>query len=160
MRRKRILAYLLPMHDRAPAEKAMNPSRFQSPRKRSGLKVFGSGQYFAVNLSSVSLLFHCCFSSWLKSSALVLRLICVPLGHGIMTVSPFLVIEDDEGMLAITTEPFGHSGTRERRKVLERSILGGSSGDNYQVLHGMLLERLDELRDGGAFEDWMRMRTR
>ena len=91
---------------------------------------------------------------------LALRLICVPLGHGITTVSPFLVIEDDEGMPAITTEPFGHSGTRERREVLERSILGGGGGDNYRVLHGILLERLDKLSDGGAFEDWMRTRTR
>ena len=76
-----------------------------------------------------------------------------------MTVSPFLVIEDDEGMLAITTEPFGHSSTRERCEVLERSILRGSGGDNYQVLNGILLEHLDELSDSGAFEDWMRTRT-
>ena len=54
-------------------------------------------------------------------------------------------------MLAITTEPFGHSGTRERREVLERSSLRGGGGNNYRVLHGILLEHLDKLGDGGAF---------
>src|SRR5258706_9136525 len=61
------------------------------------------------------------------------------------------VIEDDEGMLAIITEPLGHSGAREGREVLERSSLGGGGSDDYRVLHGIvLLERLDELGDGGA----------
>jgi hypothetical protein len=41
------------MHDRAPAENGMNASRFQSPRKRSGLNVLGSCQYFAANPPSV-----------------------------------------------------------------------------------------------------------
>ena len=61
------------------------------------------------------------------------------------------VIKDDEGVLAIVTEPLSHGGTREGGEVLQRSSLGGSGGDDDRVLHGIvLLERLDELGDGGA----------
>lgn len=61
------------------------------------------------------------------------------------------IVEDDDGVLAVVTEPLTHGGGSERSDVLERSGLGGSGGNNDGVLHGVvLLKSLDELSDGGA----------
>lgn len=61
------------------------------------------------------------------------------------------IVEDDEGVLAVVTEPLSDGGSGEGGEVLEGSGLGGGSGDDDGVLHGVvLLKGLDELRDGGA----------
>jgi hypothetical protein len=60
-------------------------------------------------------------------------------------------IEDYQSMFAVVTEPLSHRGTSEGSNVLERSGLGGGSGDNDGVLHGVvLLEGLDKLGNGGS----------
>ena len=62
-----------------------------------------------------------------------------------------ILLVDDDGVLAVVTEPLANGAAGERSKVLERSGLGGSGGDNDGVLHGVvLLESLDELGDGGS----------
>jgi hypothetical protein len=59
------------------------------------------------------------------------------------------VIVDDQGVLSVVTEPLSHGATREGSEVLERSGLGGSSGNDNGVLHGVvLLEGLNELGNG------------
>lgn len=55
-------------------------------------------------------------------------------------------------MFAVITEPFTHSTTRERSKILERSSLRGRGGNNDSVFHGIVLfKSLDELRNSGTF---------
>lgn len=72
--------------------------------------------------------------------------------EGHLTVSDGLlgqVIEDDQGVLAVVTEPLSDGGTSEGGEVLKRSGLGSSGGDDDRVLHGIiLLKGLNELRDG------------
>ena len=59
------------------------------------------------------------------------------------------VVVDDQGVLAVVSEPLSHGATGERSKVLERGGLGGSGGDDNRVLEGViLLKGLDELSDG------------
>lgn len=61
------------------------------------------------------------------------------------------IVEDDDGVLAVVTEPLTHGGGSERSDVLERSGLGSSGGNNDGVLHGVvLLKSLDELGNGGT----------
>jgi hypothetical protein len=69
-----------------------------------------------------------------------------------LTVSDGLlgqVIVNDQGVLAVVTEPLSHGASREGGEILERGGLGGGRGDNDGVLHGVvLLKGLDELSDG------------
>ena len=52
-------------------------------------------------------------------------------------------------MLAVVTEPFTHSTTREGSKVLKGSSLRGGGSNNDRVFHRIvLLKSLDELSDG------------
>jgi hypothetical protein len=61
------------------------------------------------------------------------------------------IVEDDDGVLAVVTEPLTDGGTGERSNVLQGSGLRGSGGDNDGVLHGVvLLEGLDQLGNGGS----------
>lgn len=61
------------------------------------------------------------------------------------------IIIDDDGVFPIVAEPFTHGATSERRNVLERSSLRGSSSNNDSVFHGIVFfERLDELSNCGA----------
>ena len=61
------------------------------------------------------------------------------------------IVEDDDGVTAVVTEPLTHGATGEGSEVLERSGLGGSGGNDDGVLHGVvLLKGLDELSDGGT----------
>lgn len=56
------------------------------------------------------------------------------------------IVVDDQGVLAVVTEPLTDGGTGERSKVLKRRSLGSSSGDDNGVFHGVvLLKSLDEL---------------
>ena len=68
-----------------------------------------------------------------------------------LTVSDSLlgqVVVDNQGVLAVVTEPLAHGATREGSEVLQRRGLGSGSGDNDGVLHRVvLLEGLDELSD-------------
>jgi hypothetical protein len=69
-----------------------------------------------------------------------------------LTVSHSLlgqIIVDDEGVLAVVTEPLSHGTAREGSEVLQGSSLGGGSGDDDSVLHGViLLKGLNELSHG------------
>jgi hypothetical protein len=61
------------------------------------------------------------------------------------------IVVDDQGVLAIITEPFSDRCSSEGSNVLQRSGLRGSSSDDDGVLHGVvLLQGLDELSDGGS----------
>ncbi len=61
------------------------------------------------------------------------------------------IVEDNDGVLAVVTEPLTHGRTGERSDVLEWSGLGGGGGNNDGVLHGVvLLKGLDELSNGGT----------
>lgn len=61
------------------------------------------------------------------------------------------IIVDDQGVLAVVTEPLSHRATSEGSNVLERSGLGGGGSNDDGVLHGVvLLEGLDELSNGGS----------
>lgn len=61
------------------------------------------------------------------------------------------IVEDDEGVLAVVTEPLTHGGTGERSEVLERSGLGSGGSNDDGVLHGVvLLKGLDELGNSGT----------
>jgi hypothetical protein len=59
------------------------------------------------------------------------------------------IVEDDEGVLSVVTEPFSDGGSREGGEVLKGSGFGSGGSDNDGVLHGVvLLEGLNELSDG------------
>lgn len=59
------------------------------------------------------------------------------------------VVVDDQGVLAVVSEPLSHGATGERSKVLERGSLRGGGGNNDGVLESVvLLKGLDELGDG------------
>lgn len=59
------------------------------------------------------------------------------------------VVVDDQGVLAVVSEPFTHGATGEGSQELQGSGVGSGSGDNDRVLEGVvLLEGLDELGDG------------
>jgi hypothetical protein len=61
------------------------------------------------------------------------------------------IIEDDNGVLAVVTEPLTHGGTSEWGDVLERSSLGSGGSNDDGVLHGVvLLKGLDQLSNGGT----------
>jgi hypothetical protein len=61
------------------------------------------------------------------------------------------IVEDDDSVLAVVTEPLTHGATSERSDVLKRSSLGSGGGNNDGVLHGVvLLKSLDELGNGGS----------
>lgn len=61
------------------------------------------------------------------------------------------IVVDDDGVLAVVTEPLTHGATSEGSDVLERSGLGSGGGNDDGVLHGVvLLKGLDELSDGGT----------
>jgi hypothetical protein len=61
------------------------------------------------------------------------------------------IVIDNQSVLAVVTEPFTHSASREGSEVLEGGSLRGSGGDDDGVLHGVvLLKGLDELSDGGS----------
>ena len=61
------------------------------------------------------------------------------------------IVEDDDGVLAVVTEPLTHGGTGERSNVLKWSGLGSGGGNNDGVLHGVvLLKGLDELSNSGT----------
>ena len=61
------------------------------------------------------------------------------------------IVEDDDGVLAVVTEPLTHGGTGEGSNVLKWSGLGSGGGNDDGVLHGVvLLKGLDELGDGGT----------
>ena len=58
------------------------------------------------------------------------------------------IVIDDEGVLAVVTEPLAHCASREWSEVLERGGLRSSSGNNDGVFHRVvLLEGLDKLCD-------------
>lgn len=59
------------------------------------------------------------------------------------------IVEDNQGTLAVVSEPLTHGGTSEGSKVLERGSLGGGSSNNDRVLEGIVvLKSLDKLGDG------------
>lgn len=59
------------------------------------------------------------------------------------------IVVDDDGVLAVVTEPLTHGATGERSDVLQRSGLGSGGSNDDGVLHGVvLLKGLDELSDG------------
>lgn len=61
------------------------------------------------------------------------------------------IIVDDDGVLAVVTEPFTHSTASEGSNVLKGSGLRGSSGNDDRVLQGViLLKSLDELSNSGT----------
>ena len=61
------------------------------------------------------------------------------------------IVEDDEGVLSVVSEPLSDGSSREGREVLKRGGLGSGSGDNDGVFHRVvLLESLYELGDGGS----------
>jgi hypothetical protein len=61
------------------------------------------------------------------------------------------IVVDDDGVLSVITEPLTHGASREWSQELKWGSLGGSSGNNDGVLHGIiLLKGLDELSDSGT----------
>jgi hypothetical protein len=63
------------------------------------------------------------------------------------------IVVDDQGVLAVVSEPLSHGTSREGSEVLEGSGVGSGSGNNDGVLQGVvLLEGLDELSDGRSLE--------
>jgi hypothetical protein len=63
------------------------------------------------------------------------------------------IVVDDQGVLAVVSEPFTHGTSREGSEVLKGSGVGGGSGNDNGVLQGVvLLEGLDELSDGRSLE--------
>jgi hypothetical protein len=72
--------------------------------------------------------------------------------EGHLTVSDGLlgkIVEDDEGVLSVVTEPLSDSSSGEGSEVLKGSGFGSGSGDDDRVLEGVvLLEGLNELSDG------------
>jgi len=61
------------------------------------------------------------------------------------------IVVDDQGVLAVVTEPLADGGTGEGSDVLKGSGLRGSGSNDDGVLHGIvLLKGLDELSDSGA----------
>jgi hypothetical protein len=63
------------------------------------------------------------------------------------------IVVDDQGVLAVVSEPFTHGTSRERSEVLKGSGVRGGSGNNNGVLQGVvLLEGLDELSDSRSLK--------
>ena len=61
------------------------------------------------------------------------------------------IVEDDEGVLSVISEPLSDGGSREGSEVLERGGFGSGRGDDDGVLHRVvLLQSLYELGDGGS----------
>jgi hypothetical protein len=72
--------------------------------------------------------------------------------EGHLTVSDGLlreIVEDDEGVLSVVSEPLSDGSSGERSEVLERGGLRGGGGNDDRVLERVvLLEGLDELGNG------------
>jgi hypothetical protein len=60
------------------------------------------------------------------------------------------IIVEDHNVLAVVPEPLSHGGSGVRSEELKGGGVGGGSGDDDAVRHGLLLVELpDELGDGG-----------
>jgi hypothetical protein len=61
------------------------------------------------------------------------------------------IVVDDEGVLAVVTEPFTDGTSSEGGQELKRGSLGSGGSNDNGVLHGVvLLKGLDELSDSGT----------
>ena len=61
------------------------------------------------------------------------------------------IVVDDDGVHAVVAEVFAHGAARERREELHRRRIGGGRGDDDRIVErAVLLQHLDELRDGRA----------
>jgi hypothetical protein len=61
------------------------------------------------------------------------------------------IVEDDDSVLAVVTEPLTHRASGERSDILKRGGFGGGGSNDDGVLHSIvLLKSLDELGNGGS----------
>ena len=71
----------------------------------------------------------------------------LPVGDGLLGE----IVIDDQRMHAVVAEILAHGAAGERRQVLHRRRIGGGRGDDDRIVErAVLLEHLDELRDGRA----------
>ena len=62
------------------------------------------------------------------------------------------IVEDDDGVAVVVTEPLSHGATRVGSEVLEGSWVGSSCDDDDRVFEGIVLfEGVDKLGNGGLF---------
>ncbi len=61
------------------------------------------------------------------------------------------IVIDDDGVHAVVAEIFAHGAAGERRQELHRRRIGRGGGDDDGIFErAVLLQHLDELRDGRA----------